>query len=286
MTTLDKFDSYEDYLDWFWRARPAKTPFCEEEFYRSLRYSGKGGNPIRLKGYEAPLLCRLLEESGLVYEAARDHILIPFSGVGSDIIEDDVEIDLISTWGDDFITIQLVLMELDESEQGALDPALLAALLQANYVMDICKFGFSPYGLSLLVDFDARNLQREEIESGILSILGGLELYVTILTNWLAYIQQTMELDFQDIYEPYWVEYAEEQKIVNLQNAEGNRDTSLKTQIIRGLVGVAKVGIGGGVLAAIAETVGVPAAITGSILAAVAGGSRGQGDQWDQLYSA
>jgi uncharacterized membrane protein len=39
--SLEKFVTYEDYLKWFKRATPAKEPFSESIFYRSLRYQGK-----------------------------------------------------------------------------------------------------------------------------------------------------------------------------------------------------------------------------------------------------
>lgn len=39
-TILEKFDTYEDYLKWFKDNSPAMKPFCEREFYHSLRYKG------------------------------------------------------------------------------------------------------------------------------------------------------------------------------------------------------------------------------------------------------
>lgn len=38
---VEQFDTYEEYLKWFRNSRGSSTPFSEEEFYRSLRYSGQ-----------------------------------------------------------------------------------------------------------------------------------------------------------------------------------------------------------------------------------------------------
>ena len=98
-----------------------------------------------------------------MYTIYDDHIRIPYTISESGLSGDGTEVELIATYYRNIITIQMVLAELDEDEQLWLDPMLMHSLLAANFKLDICKFGFSPYGLSLLVDLDARNLQCKEV---------------------------------------------------------------------------------------------------------------------------
>lgn len=211
---------------------------------------------------EGRLLCRLLDEAGLHYTAEESRILIPFVCSDSDIVEVGTEVELTASWRENLISIEMCLLELDEDEQEEMDPLLMLMLLAANYVLDICKFGLAPYGLSILVDFDARNLQYEEIESGIASLLGGFEVYLEILLEWFRYLEESGQLLFdeyedEDFYEAAVPEWA----------AAPDTTTGL---VSRALIGVAKCGVTAAVLAGIAATVGVPAAGIGAILAAVA----------------
>lgn len=297
MAELEKFQTYEDYLRWFRRCHPTQTPFAEKDFYRSLRYLGGSIKPSTQHGLISgrsdydfgslqrqvtparegtySKLCRLLDEAGLVHIRNPEYLLIPFKVQGIDFIEDGTQVNLIANWENDFVTIQVGLMDLAEDEQNALDPTFLAALLRANYLMNICKFGFSPYGLSLLVDYNVHYLQAEELLLGIQSLLFGVGFYLNILSEWLTYIQQMIELDFEDLNEAYWNEYVREMSQIDLEDvkAEEGQKEGLQAQIIRSLVGVGKVGLTAGVLTAIAATAGLPATGIGAILAAIAAGS-------------
>ncbi len=233
-----------------------------------------GGNqPVRREN-EKVLLCRLLNEAGLVYSVTPDLILIPFRSDGSEFIEDGAEINLVAFWTDGWITIALNLIELEENEQGALDSAFLAALMKANYMMNICKFGFSSYGLSLLVDFDSRNLQHEEIESGISSLLNGLEVYLSILYEWLNYVRQTLNLNLQGLNEAQVTEHIKYLQEVDLQEAQrrGDKETGIKGLIVRSLTGFAKVAGTVAIGGIIATGLGIPAEAMMPFLLALAGG--------------
>jgi hypothetical protein len=198
-----------------------------------------------------------------------DGIIIPFSSDGSEMIEDGTEIDLLASYTDGWITIQLNLMELDENEQEVLDPALLTALLRTNYALNICKFGFSPYGLSLLIDYDTRNLQYEEIESGIGSLLYGLDVYVTIVAEWLNYVLQIAELEFQELNEAE-CRKLQETNLAEVKNEE-NQEAGLKTQAIRALTGIMKAGGTAAVFTGLGTLIGLPVDLMGPIFTACAG---------------
>lgn len=64
VSRLETFNNYKDYLDWFWKARPATTPFSEEEFYRSIRYLGKKD---KLTNQGLNNVERLSSKSGMVF---------------------------------------------------------------------------------------------------------------------------------------------------------------------------------------------------------------------------
>ncbi|WP_445475463.1 hypothetical protein ACT9XH_01575 [Methanococcoides methylutens] len=153
----------------------------------------------------------------------------------------------------------MILAELDEDEQISLDPMLMHGLLQANFELYICKFGFSPYGLSLLVDLDARNLQCEEIESGIGSILDGFSTYLEILNAWFVYLIEA------DNFLPLEYNGDEELYLDELYDWIDDTDQT-KNAIVNTLLGVAKYGA----FAGIATLAGVPATGIGAILAALA----------------
>ncbi|KGK99733.1 hypothetical protein LI82_00495 [Methanococcoides methylutens] len=194
-----------------------------------------------------------------MYTIYDDHILIPYTISESDLSGDGTEVELIATYDRNIITIQMVLAELDEDEQLWLDPMLMHSLLAANFELDICKFGFSPYGLSLLVDLDARNLQCKEVESGIDSIFDGFATYLEILNAWFVYLIE------MDKFLP--LDYNEDEELYLDEIYEWIDDTDqTKNSIVNTLLGVAKYGA----VAGIATLSGVPAAGIGAILAALA----------------
>ncbi|WP_440951859.1 hypothetical protein [Methanococcoides sp. FTZ1] len=204
-------------------------------------------------------MCQLLDEAGFVYTIEADHVRIPYTSLGSDLLADGTEIELLATCDSDIITIQMVLADLDEDEQAWLDPMLMYRLLQANFELYICKFGFSPYGLSLLTDLDARNLQYEEIESAIYSILDGFDIYLEILNEWFTYLIES------DNFLPLY--YVGDEDLYLDELYEWLDDTDqIKNSIVNTLLGVAKYGA----VAGIATLAGVPAAGIGTILAALA----------------
>jgi hypothetical protein len=63
----------------------------------------------------------LLDEVGLVHERNPNYLLIPFEAQGSDFIEDGTQINLIATWKNNSVTIQVSLMDLADDEQNELD---------------------------------------------------------------------------------------------------------------------------------------------------------------------
>jgi uncharacterized short protein YbdD (DUF466 family) len=39
LTSMEQFSSYEEYLNWFFREKPARKPLPQEQFYNSCRYN-------------------------------------------------------------------------------------------------------------------------------------------------------------------------------------------------------------------------------------------------------
>ncbi len=161
---------------------------------------------VEIKGEEKKVLCDLLDEGDYSYTVEKDRIIISLKytkGIfkeeeGIEIFDAGTEIKFIATWRKDRIRIGMPLLKLDRNNQKNLNPKLMQALLEANYKLDICKFAFDPNALSIFVDLDARNLQCEEIKSGIESLLTGLELYlIKILPEWSKYLKERGELLFE-----------------------------------------------------------------------------------------
>jgi hypothetical protein len=214
-----------------------------------------------MNGKEPQVLCTLLDQADLPYSAMDDHILIPFELHDSELIEDGTQVSLYGVWGPNLISILVPLMELYEDEQ--LDPYLAQLLMIANYQMDICKFGIGPFGLSLLVDFDARNLQCEEIESGIISLLLGVETYCSALEHWFEVVaasadgyqlltddQQFLVVDPSD---PAFDAGTYQQQVVDWVSS-----SQRKGAVSRALLGIAKFGLKAAALGGLAVLLGVP----------------------------
>jgi hypothetical protein len=213
---------------------------------------------------EARILHRLLHEAGLDYTAYEGYDVISFMYSGNDgIIQYGTTVELIAYWRESLISIEMRLAEFDNNEPIMLHPILMQDLLMANYTMNICKFALAPYGISLLVDYDARNLQHEEIESGINSLLTGFELYINILYSWAQYLEESGKLNFtreeerKDYYRGSPSEWIDSQE-------------TTKGQVLNVLLGVAKCGATAAVLTGLGVAAGVPATGIGAILAAIA----------------
>ncbi len=208
---------------------------------------------------EKRILQRFLKEAELDFSVQDDQILIPLAF-------GDTQVDMMASWSKDIICIEIRLLELDEDEQDQLDPVLARSLLIANYDMDIGKFCVAPYGLSLLVDLDARNLQNQELESGITSLLNGFELYLEILQSWFKYLDEAGEVEFE--------EDEEYQDYYDAPQDEWAAPDTRKGLVFRSLIGVAKVGLTAVALGGIAATLGVPAAGIAGVVAATVPGTR------------
>ena len=236
-------------------------------------------------GRAVTVLHRLLDELNLFYLPEGDHIVIPFVFSEAELFEEGTPVNLIASWGEDRFTIEVGLLELYGYEQETLDPSLMSALLAANYEMDICKFALAPYGLALLVDFDTRNLQPQQLDAGIVALLDGFDLYVAILEEWFRLLAERGDVLFPEYYydeelfdyydDEYFYEdlyfeanYDDDEFVETAMREADNVDA--KGQAIRALIGVANLGVKAATLAGIASVVGVPAAGIGALLAAVA----------------
>lgn len=228
--------------------------------------------------YALNVLYGLLNDLGLYYYPEGNHLVIPFVFSEDDLFYEETTVDLIASAGEERISIEMNLLELDEDEQAMLDAALMVGLLTANYDMDYCKFGLAPYGLSLLIDFDAYTLDRDQLQEGIYELFDGFEMYLMLLTEWFHYLNMmgmvpVDELYFDDLYaedyfedEYYWDDYGTERYAPAIDTS--SMDT--KGQIFRSLLGVAKLGVTAATLGGIASTLGVPAAGIGAIMVALA----------------
>lgn len=210
-------------------------------------------DPLKERG----LLIRFLTESGLPYIMKPDYISIPLVYNDPDLFEDGTRVELVAMWRENSISIEIPLLDLYEDE--LLDPFLMDLLLTANYDLYFCKFAQSPLGISLLVDFDARNLHFEEFETGVRSMLSAFELYLKILLVWFRFLANN----------GWSIDEKLDQVAIQELAAEPDKKEG---QVARALLGIAKTGVTAVVLTGIASAVGVPAAGIGAILAAVAAG--------------
>lgn len=228
--------------------------------------------------YALNVLYGLLNDLDLFYYPEADHLVIPFVFSGNNLFYDEASVDLIASAGEERISIEMNLIALDEEEQAMLDAALMVGLLTANYDMDYCKFALAPYGLSLLIDFDAYTLDRDQMQEGIYELFDGFDMYLMLLADWFHYLNimgmvSVDEFYFDDLHdegyfedEYYWDEFGAEQRMPAIDTT--SMDT--KGQIFRSLLGVAKLGVTAATLGGIASTLGVPAAGIGAIMVALA----------------
>jgi hypothetical protein len=213
-------------------------------------------------------VCRLFDNAGFGYYDQGSCIVLEFIYTGdSDIIERGTVVNPVVLWNENFVTIQLPLIESAENEEIFMDPFLMEKLRRANnFDLEMCHFEFDSGYLSVIADLDARNLQPDEINLAIDWLLYGFEKYVGIIIEWFSYLIENnsfMPIEYYEDYEND--EYREE--LYEWINSRDSKNDSKKDLILEALTGICKLGA----TAAICSAVGIPAAGIVTVLAAVGG---------------
>ena len=194
---------------------------------------------MEIEGNKNDLLCEMLEKEHMTYSVTSDSIIIHTLTDGLMSIEDGIEVDVIASLRDGFITIQLDLIKLNENEQNILDPLLLNWLMKANYITNMCKFGFSSYGLSLSLDFDVRDFKGYVITHGFVALLEAMDIYSDIIYEWFDFVEETLNPNFKKLKKAQAEKYIEYLQKADLQKAqiEGNKETEIRGLIMRIITG-------------------------------------------------
>ncbi len=142
----------------------------------------------------------LLDELDIGYDADKDTVAIPCATRASDILSEDHQIEVVAHWRTGFITIEYCVLELEGDQVAELDRRLLLALLDANYEMDVCRFGIDPdEGVCLLLDVDARTLDARGLDERLDDLLEGIDTFAEVVAGWLDLVGSNGEVEAEEL---------------------------------------------------------------------------------------